>query len=178
MDNPETTTLTPAERLQLVNQYRILEALYPDEAEHYAEHREIVAEGITIRYGELFGELSDEIDVIEGKYVCEVLDMYKMLLGSFLALEDKQGLTEKDVRFRGFDGHSESGRLALARHFEKLERWEDVLTGDIDSHTPSTIYQYPPMLERYQPMMERLASKDPFGWRFSASQIKEIIGRD
>lgn len=40
--------LSLKERLFLVNQFRILEALYPDEAEYYAIQREAVSAGYTL----------------------------------------------------------------------------------------------------------------------------------
>ena len=39
----ELETLTPIERLQLINQFRILEKLYPEHAKDYAESRDIIA---------------------------------------------------------------------------------------------------------------------------------------
>ena len=39
----DITTLTPVERLQLINQFSILEKLYPEHAEGYAESRRIIA---------------------------------------------------------------------------------------------------------------------------------------
>ena len=57
MENP--VSLTPAERLILVNQYDILEKLYPERAEECDLKREILEMGVTARYAEVFGEIAE-----------------------------------------------------------------------------------------------------------------------
>jgi|GEM_PF-2287149 uncharacterized protein YfbU (UPF0304 family) len=56
--------LSPAERLILANQYKILEALHPRkmssrEADHYAAMREIVEAGDASRYSELVVDMKE-----------------------------------------------------------------------------------------------------------------------
>ena len=54
-------TLTLKERLLLANQYLILEKLYPDEAEHYAELRKVVERGYALEYIDLVEQFSEEL---------------------------------------------------------------------------------------------------------------------
>ena len=122
-------TLTPVERLQLINQFRILGKLYPEYAKDYAESRDIIAHGYTIEYEEVFSEVFEEMDIEECKYVYDVLNLHRNLIQSFDALTDKKGLTLDDVRFRGFDGNNESKRWAFAEHLQKQGKWKETLVG-------------------------------------------------
>ena len=49
---------TLEQRLILINQYKILEKLYPEEAETYSQHREILEEGYTLHYNDLIKVIS------------------------------------------------------------------------------------------------------------------------
>ena len=48
----EVKTLTPTERLLLINQFRLLESAYPENAKDYAESRDIIAHGGLMPYVE------------------------------------------------------------------------------------------------------------------------------
>jgi uncharacterized protein len=168
-------TLTPVERLQLVNQFRILEQLYPDEAAHYSELRDIITEGYTIQYGEVFGLIFDEMPWEECDYVYDVLDMHRVLIRSFEALKDKEGLTEEDVKFQGFDGNNESKRLAFAEHLKKEGKWTETLGGYLNSHSISTMTRYPKMLTNFQPIRQEILASHSGNWLITAAQIKQII---
>lgn len=170
----EPTTLTPVERLQLINQFRILEKLYPENAQDYAESRGIIARGYTIQYEEVFSEVFEEMDIEESKYVYDVLDMYRVLIQSYDALADKKGLTPEDVRFRGFDGNNESKRHAFVEHLKKQGKWAETLTGGLNSHSMSTMSLYPRMLERYEPINRQILATHG-RWELTAEQIREVI---
>jgi uncharacterized protein YfbU (UPF0304 family) len=101
--------LTPFERLSLMNQLLILKRLDPDNAKDYDDQITILHSGYTIRYGEVFQPVFEEMPIEECEYVYDVLDMHRILITSFESLTDKQGLTADDVRFRGFDGNCPDG---------------------------------------------------------------------
>ena len=169
------TTLTPAERLQLINQFRILEKLYPEDAEHYAESRGIIAHGYTIQYEEVFNEVYEEMDIEECQYVFDVLDLYRTLTRSFDALTDKKGLTSENVRFQGFDGNNESRRHAFAEHLRKQGKWTETLTGRLNSHSKITMSLYPRMLAKFEPIQEQILASHTGNWELTAEQIREVI---
>src|ERR1700688_4654939 len=148
----EHKTLTPVQRLQLINQFLILEKLYPEHAKDYAERRGIIAHGYTIQYEEVFSEVFEEMDVAECKYVFDVLNLYRTLIQSYDALADKKGLKAEDVRFRGFDGNNETKRWAFAEHLKKQGKWKETLAGGLDSHTETSVSLYPRMLEKFAPI--------------------------
>lgn len=168
-------TLTPVERLQLANQFKILEKLYPDEAVDYAASREIVERGYSIQYNDVFGSIFTEMPYEECVYVYDVLDMFRVLINSYNALADKDGLTLKDVSFGGFDGNNESKRWAFAEHLKKEGRWAETLVGGLNSHSMSTMTRYPRMLEKFNEIAQTLNKTAPGGWDLTAEQIREII---
>ncbi len=167
-------TLTAAERLQLVNQLRILEILDPDHAVDYAEDREIIAKGYTAQYNDVFTGVYDEMPFDECTYVYDVLDCHRVLIQSFNALPDKQGLTPDDVKFQGFDGNNESKRLALAEHLKKQGKWTETLVGGLNSHSMSTMSRYPRMLANFKPISDKISSTHG-DWQLTADEIRKVI---
>ena len=64
-------TLTAFERLQLINQLRILEKVDPNNAEDYAENRGIIAHGYAIQYEDVFNEVHECHAALKSrKYAC------------------------------------------------------------------------------------------------------------
>jgi uncharacterized protein YfbU (UPF0304 family) len=169
------TTLTPIERQQLINQFRILEKLYPENAEDYAESRSIIAHGYTIQYEDVFSEVFEEMDIAECKYVYDVLDLYRTLNQSYEALPDKKGLTAEDIRFRGFDGNNESKRHAFAQHLRNQGKWTETLAGSLNSHSMTTMSLYPRMLNKFEPIREQILASHTGNWLLTAEQIREVI---
>jgi uncharacterized protein YfbU (UPF0304 family) len=169
------TTLTPVERLQLANQFEILEKLYPERAEIYAARRDIVEHGYTIQYGDVFSDIFNEMPFEECEYVYDVLDMHRILINSFNELKDKAGLTLEDVSFKGFDGNNESKRHAFAEHLKKEGRWTETLVGSLNSHSMSSMTRYPKMLKKFDRIAGGLNKAAVGGWDLTAEQIREII---
>jgi uncharacterized protein YfbU (UPF0304 family) len=171
----EPKTLTPVERLQLVNQFRILEKLDPEHAENYAKSRSIIADGYTIQYDEVFGGVFEEMNIEECDYVYDVLNLYRTLIQGYDALIDKKGLTPENVRFRGFDGNNETKRYAFAEHLRRQGKWRETLTGGLNSHTEMTKSLYPRMLAKFEPIRKQMMASHTGDWQLTAEQIREII---
>jgi uncharacterized protein len=165
----------PVERLQLANQFKILEKLYPDDAEHYAASREIVEHGYSIEYGDVFANIFTEMCFEECEYVYDVLDMHRALICSFNALRDKDGLTLKDVSFKGFDGNSKSKCHSFVEYLQKEGKWTETLIGGLNSHSISTITRCPRMLQKFNPIWKSLNKTSVGGGYLTAEQIREII---
>jgi hypothetical protein len=164
----QVTSLTPFERLSLMNQLSILKHLDPENAEHYNDHWEILHSGYTIRYGEIFQDVYEEMPLAECEYVYEVLNMHRTLINSFNGLEDKQGLTADDVRFRGFDGNNETKNWAFAEYLQKKGLWKETLVGGMNSHSMMTMDRYPQMLERYEPIKQKILDSHLGNWQLTA----------
>lgn len=162
-------TLTPVERLQLANQFAILEKLDGSNAEYHAKNRKILQEGFTVLYSEVFQEIGEEISVDTCRYVFDVLDMHWALQQSFEGLADKEGLTLEDVRFEGFDGNNESEHYAFIKYLkEEGERWADILEGcGMNTHS-QTAHRYGRMLAEWRALGDERHS-------LTAAQIKAIV---
>jgi uncharacterized protein YfbU (UPF0304 family) len=171
------TSLTPFERLSLMNQLAILKKLDPEGAEDYENQIQILHSGYSVLYGEVFQYVYEEMPLEECEYVFDVLDMHRNLINSFDALNDKQGLTPDDVRFRGFDGNNETKRWAFAEYLQKTGRWKETLVGGLNSHSMTTMYRYPEMLKRYEPIKQKILDSHSGNWQLTAEQIKVIIGQ-
>jgi uncharacterized protein len=153
------------DRLMLSNQYKILEALYPDEADSYASARDIVENGYELSYDSIVGHL-DPDPMPEGQCleVIDILEMYRRLGDGYEALDDKSGIKAHDVTFMGFDGNNESAYLSYHQFLMKQRKWEE--SPARNSHMP-TLDGYRRMLKAFQPFRD----KSPL----DKSDIQQII---
>ncbi len=168
-------TLSLSERLQLVNQFRILGILDPANAQRYSTNVDILAHGYTIEYADIFSDVREEIDIGTCRYVVRVLEMYRALIGSFNALEDKQGLTLDDVRFKGFDVNTESKSVAYTEHLKQKGTWPEALTRDVGRQGQMP---YIPMLGKWDPYRQQIALNYPDAWPMNPDRIREVIYAD
>ncbi len=112
-------SLTPYQRLNLLNQYKILEELAcmnndEDAALYYARNARIVAEGYTLHYGEFQAEITDELPEDAAKLVWDTLSMYAAIYRSYGRLSDPK-LAKEQIAFRGFDGNYETKLMDYCR---------------------------------------------------------------
>jgi len=165
-------SLSLKERLALANQYRILAALHPNEREHYLGHVEALQSGYELHYPAMVEAFDSGLGKEDCSEVLDILQMYDDLAYSYDALADKDGLTEVDVTFPGFDGNNETARMAYARYFVvDLDRYARLKatarkTG-FNSHFPA--------MARYRRMLpaHRRLSRPPSG--LSAADIRAIL---
>ena len=165
-------TLTLYERQSLINQYRIIAKLYPEQAQECHRYVRILHEGYSIAYKEIF-DVWREQSMEQGRYVYEVLEMYRHLRTAYDSLLDKQGLTENDIAFPGFNGNNEYHNLFFVEYLRDHGEWEETLRRDrsLDSQPMITMNLYPRMLEKYNAIRDK---KDGDS-RFSADEIKEVL---
>ncbi len=124
--------LSRTERWILSNQYRILEVLYPSEAEIFKNHRDAIERGYELEYAAICPAYPDD-ETLSSKGCQEVIDILSM----YRALE---------IKFPGFDGNEETNQYAYARHLRDEDRFmESLKESDFNSHTP--------MLGRYREML-------------------------
>ena len=114
--------LSRIERWVLANQYRILEALYPDDAEHYKQAREVLEEGYEAHYGDIYTSLVRGENTLSGALcdeVQQILQMYWVLQRTYESLPDieKDGIDATKLTFPGFDGNNETKLMAYARWY-------------------------------------------------------------
>ena len=144
--------LSRVERWILSNQYRILEALHPDDADYYANAREAIENGYELHYRSISQYIYDDVMTDEEcEEVIDILSMFRALRRTYEALPDKSGIAEQRVTFVGFDGNDKvEGRyLSYARYFCNQEggRFTEIGRGDdFNSHWPA--------LETYRRMLQ------------------------
>jgi uncharacterized protein len=131
--------LTRTERWMLANQYRILEALYPNEAKVFAEARTALEDGYELEYKTLVQNIYDGDDTMSEAECNEVLDtlqMYSDLHFSYERLDDKSGIDPEKLAFEGYDGNNETKFMAYARYFTSSGggRFTELVKGDLNSH--------------------------------------------
>jgi uncharacterized protein len=102
----EHLEFTTKERIILVNQYRILAALYPDEKESYERKEEILRRGYIAHYNGLEEWWGEEVSESRSEIVTNVLLLYDDFQQA--PEEDKAGIPPFFLRFEGFSGNEES----------------------------------------------------------------------
>ena len=162
--------LTDVERRILINQSRILAALYPLKAAEFERTIEILSEGYHEAWEEaVLGGLKAPYLKEEMNFIYHVLEMYDWLQKSYYALsfEEKVHFQEKALVFPGFAPKAEARQLAYARF----------LMGNLDRfafmEVVSPFAAPHPMRDTYAAMLQRLPKHG--GEVLTASQLKAVL---
>ena len=148
----KAVNLSKVERALLANQLRILEVLYPDDAEELAQHRTALEAGWEYHFEEAFLAVSSD-DVFTTEQSCEVIDILDMYGAIDLALgaigRDHSLAQHFAARFAGFDGNNEVVEMAYVEYLvEDLGRFDYLASraeAGFNSHTQT--------LDRYRRMV-------------------------
>lgn len=168
--------LTPTERLILYNQYRILQALIPDEAKEFENAATALQRGYTLEYKRPVA-FSRELDEESCREVKDILDMYRVLTGGYRELQDKSGIDEGRLKFPGFDGNdeTESAYLGYVSYLlDDLGLWAELRRdGGYNSHDEN-LQTYREMLRTWKASedkvhlkkidIERILQHAPVAW--------------
>ncbi len=165
--------LSKFERLILSNQLRILEKLYPEEADQIAAHRSAIEGGFALHYNDSVEYFSSELSEDDCKEVIDILNMHSALFFSYEKLDDKSGIEPHEIEFRGFDGNDpgESRRMSYVKYLlHDLDRFEELHKKEkhprYNSHTL--------MLHRYQEMLAEWENCDD-KYNLGKEDIRRII---
>lgn len=127
-------TITDVERRVLINQARILAALYPLEAKQFERTAEILSEGYHEAWEDVvLTGLKKPLPKEEMNFIYQTLAMYDWLQKSYYALhlDEKLRLPEKSLIFPGFDPKQEPRYFSYCRFLlDNLERFAFVETAD------------------------------------------------
>lgn len=165
--------LSKKERVLLINQYKILEGLYPEEAEEYANLREILEGGYSRHYTQCFSVLDAELTEQECEEVIQILEMHRRLIWSHEKLGNPDSIDREELKFAGFD-YNDSTEYKYARYAEfymhEIGRYEELHKeneyDDYNSHH-SMINTYRRMVEVWE------SAEDKFD--LSIEEIQRII---
>jgi hypothetical protein len=173
-DDTDRITLTKLERLVLINQFRILEKLYPQEAPDLSVHRLALEGGFELQYSVMFESFGTGLDSKQCKFVLDVLDMYRAMRRAHanLSVDERASITESDLRFEGFDGNNEPGYWAYTRYFicdlGRFDEFRPVTDsfGSFNSHQ-QMLHIYTRMLAAWRKCSDR--------FQLSANDIRNIL---
>jgi uncharacterized protein YfbU (UPF0304 family) len=136
--------LSRIERYFLSNQLRILEALYPDDAEDFAVQREAVEQGYELAYTIGMDHIHDDSETVseeESKEVWDTMDMFLSIDRTIENLNLPELHKEHFTRFSGYDGNNESKYMAFASFtVERMQRFTHLPLeedGYFNSHMPT-----------------------------------------
>lgn len=166
--------LSELERLNLINQFLILEKLYPEEADYYAKNRKAIQEGYKLHYCWIFEHLHEEMSEEECREVLDILEMYRAFAWSYMNATGNKEVDDERLKFTGFDGNNESSQRSYASYFViELDRFQELLYGkeysDFNSHMLT--------MERYRRMLAVWKSfGTPNKMSLSMDQIEQILG--
>lgn len=169
------------DRYIIINQLKILEALYPDEASSYAIHRTAFEAGYEAHYSwamdfvyedTLTKDLTDE--------VVNTLDMFRAISFYIRDKKDIENLNPYRLKFSGYDGNDnlESSLMGYARYFVvELNRFQEILEQDeffdFNSHMEMRDI-YLNMLEKWLKL--KPGRKEGERHNLTRSQIEAIVG--
>ena len=141
-------TLSIVERQILSNQFRILEKLEEDK-DYYRTKAEILENGYTGRYGEVFLVNRDEIPFEVCKETSDILNMYRRINYAISSLsdEDKEEMELEKIKFEGFDGNNDSHYHYMEYMVENLNLWQEHKDNYLNSHSVFPIEKYRTLLE-------------------------------
>lgn len=132
--------LTKLDRIFLVNQLRILEALYPEEADQLSLQREALEQGYEMLYAwhtEYIYEGTDVMAPEESKEVWDTMEMFDAIDRSLPEGEKDKYLWSK---FSGYDGNNEGKFMSFAQFtVERMKRFDYLpmqKPGYFNSHMP------------------------------------------
>jgi hypothetical protein len=163
--------LDEKDRLIIANQLKILEKLYPEEAEYYAHHRKAVEEGYSLHYSWLVEHFYDEMSEDECKEVLDILDMFRAITFSLNKLNDTSRLDVPRLKFRGFDGNHETRQFSYTQYFiSDLGRYEELKYGAESGYFNS----HAPMIDAYREMLKRWRDNGK-SFEMSKSELAALI---
>jgi uncharacterized protein len=150
------------DRLILSNQFKILAALYPDDAQYFERAREVFESGYEQLYAWYSEHINSEImSEDESHEVFDILNMYQDLQYSFEKLSDKAGINADGIRFPGFDGNNEGKQIGLLRFLVEQEKKYEYI-----NHSSDNLNSHMPTLDIYRRMLapwRALDRRTPFG---------------
>ncbi len=170
-------TLSKLERYFLSNQLRILEKLYPAEADELGVQREAIEQGYTLVYEMGMDHILDGDDAITTEEAREVWDTMNMFLSiddsiKELDLEDQHSKNPERF-FSGYDGNNETKFMSFATFtVERLGRFKHLPLKEkfhYNSHSPRR--------DTYRKMLS-VWHKIDYSKRFPMSQddLESVLG--
>lgn len=162
------------DRLIIINQLKILEKLYPEEAQDLATNRKALEQGYEAHFDWMLESIYDIFPKEDSREILNILDMFRAITYSFdrLSPDDKSRISLP--KFDGFDGNNETEHMMYTRYFIlDLDRYPELKYGkkycDFNSHTQK-LDSYRLMLTKWE------TAKDK--WDLSLEEIATISNQE
>lgn len=180
-DQADEPRLSQLERLLLKTQQEILEFVTNNGRDRHHDFAEILGQGFTGRYGEVFSELGPEISQADCSLVEEILEMSRQVKNSLDRLDEShRGQLDDGVEdlltFAGFDGNDpyESALGRYAGFLTDHGQWQE-FTGGSNSHA-EMVPSYKRMLAVYTPIWRGhlLRKSGPEKYKLAVDELNAI----
>jgi hypothetical protein len=141
-------TLTIAERQILVNQYKLMSKIMTD-GEDYETKIEILENGYTEQYYEVFEVATEEIPMEICEETTQILHMYRRInkAVSLLSEAEKRDLDLEKIKFEGFDAKHDLHYRYMIFMIEKMRMWREYCKVSFNSKNRQSILKYRKMLD-------------------------------
>lgn len=109
--------ITTFERISLINQFKILEKLYPEDSHIYRPLRMVLEEGFDCGINNIHDWLYSSTKSKKiYELVLEILEMYTHLISSYNKLANKTNFNKNKFLFPGFNKNNEMHYLICAKY--------------------------------------------------------------
>lgn len=177
------TSLSPFERQTLALQHQILSHLDEGEADYHRRMQEVLMQGFTAEYGNVFPPYS-ELPYDDCGLLYDILDMFRVMKASIEELEgaERDNLLadhKHALYFQGFDGNdAREGKMAsYVDYLQSTHRWteltEDVKAADGGNSHSLMLGRYQAMLRSFQPIWKE-AVRGGGRALLTAEQLRQI----
>jgi uncharacterized protein len=141
-------TLSIVERQILANQFRILSKI-TDNDDDYETKIEILENGYTEQYYEIFEVDTEEIPIEICEETSQILNMYRRINAAVkkLSLEEKNELDLEKIKFEGFDANNDPHYHYMTFLVEKMNLWREYRSEYLNAHSRFPILKYRKMLD-------------------------------
>ncbi|MEW5676113.1 YfbU family protein [Flavobacterium enshiense] len=163
-------SLSIVERQILANQFRILSKMESD-PQDYETKIEILENGYTEQYYEVFDVNTDEIPLEICEETSQILNMYRRINNCIKKLSEKERteLNLEKIAFEGFDVKRDFHFQYMTFMIEKMNLWREYRNLYLDSRSRLSLMKYRKMLE-YQ---NYLLDNDQYD--LTKSNLKKLI---
>lgn len=141
-------TLSIVERQILANQFKILSKIGND-GEDYETKIEILENGYTEQYYEIFEVDTEEIPIEICEETSQILNMYRRINNAIekMTEEEKKACDLDIIKFEGFDANNDPHYQYMTFMVERMKLWREYKGEYINSHSSFPLLKYQKMLD-------------------------------
>lgn len=140
-------TLTIVERQILVNQFKILSIIGDDN--YYETKIEILENGYTEQYFEVFDVASEEIPMAVCEETSQILQMFRRISDAveLLSGEERELLHLEKIQFEGFDANHDPHYHYMTFLVDRMNLWQEYKGIYLNSYSRFPMSKYRKMME-------------------------------